>query len=105
MEDIRKGRCPLCQHDEVVEAAVLDLSPMTSAFNGSIQGQGAFPAGITYSAGESRQALVVHGGLLRYACRRCGYTQTFADSPMTIPIGPQYRTRLIKGPEPSGPYR
>ena len=103
MEDIRKGVCPLCSHNEVIEAPVFDLSPLTGPLDGQVRWQGAFPAGLTYSAGQSRQAVVVHGALSRYACRSCGFTQTFVASPVDVPIGPDYRTRLLKGPEPAGP--
>jgi hypothetical protein len=110
MEDIRKGRCPLCAHHEIVEGPVLDLSPRTAHWVGSqfsATEQGAFPAGFAYAAGKSPGEVAVYGSLVRYACRECGYTQTFVSAPKTIPIGREYGTRLLSTApsDPSGPYR
>jgi C4-type Zn-finger protein len=72
MEDIRKGTCPMCRHNEIVE-----MPHATSTFNSVI---------------------------LMYVCRRCGHYQTAVARPDEIPVD-KYGTRLIKGPEPEGPYR
>jgi len=105
MEDIRKGACPLCLHNEIIEGPVFDLSPTRDPQTGALDGQGAFPAGFSYTGGSARGAIVVHGPLTRYACRKCGYTQTFAGTPMEIPIGPKHGTRILSGAAPSGAYR
>ena len=40
---------------------------------------------------------VAHGVLRLYVCRHCGFAQTYADSPQSIPIGDKYLTKIIKG--------
>jgi hypothetical protein len=40
-----------------------------------------------------------------YACRRCGHFETRVAGCDAVPIGEQYETRLIQGPERAGPYR
>jgi len=45
------------------------------------------------------------GRLLAHMCRACGFTQMFASDPGAVPVGPEHKTFLIKGPEPEGPYR
>ncbi len=72
MRDLRKGLCPLCQHNEIIE-----------------QTQPRYPMG-TFKV---------------YSCRRCGYSQTFLDKPASVPIGPDHRTRILRGPSTRAPYR
>jgi hypothetical protein len=97
MEDIRKGTCPLCQHNEIIAAFATDLAP-------DGHGTGAFAASITHTM-RGGQRFQSHGVIIRYVCRRCGFIQSFAEAPSMIPIDPAHRTSLIKGPEPQGPYR
>jgi hypothetical protein len=101
MEDIRKGVCPLCRHNEVIEGPVRDLSPTTRL---AIP-VAAYAAGFTYTKGRGPDAMTVHGPLTHYACRRCGYMQTFASDAASIPIDDAHATRLLKGPSSAGPYR
>ena len=95
MEDIRKGTCPLCKHNEVLETA-----PVEEGSAGNLE---PLAAHITqkssiFIAGTSRSGIFT-----AYVCRACGYSQWFAQNPAAIPVGEG--TRVLKGPEPEGPYR
>lgn len=58
------------------------------------------------SAGSWRIATKYPRGLLKiYVCRRCGFCQTFADDPGSIPIDAEHRTRLLTAPDSGEPYR
>ena len=98
MKDLRNGRCPLCDHNQVVAAEAAEFG----------HNDGEKRMSVTY---DQRWVLVGrnprygHGPLTMYVCRRCGYVQWFARDPMDIPIGDEFRTRLIQGPEDDGPYR
>ena len=81
MRDMRRGNCPHCDHYEIVQA-----NP--SAF------------GFYAVAGWK-----IEHELNVFVCRRCGFAQWFAYKPDTIVIAEEKGTRLIKGTEPTGPYR
>ena len=91
MRDMRGGICPLCAHQEIIEAVPAEFA------NESFE----VTAAVTY---ESRWVLSgrnpkhPHGVLRIFVCRSCGYVQTFALDPETVPIDPNMRTRLIRGP-------
>lgn len=94
---MRKGRCPLCDHREIIEA-------VPAEFIGGYERRVA----VTYDKrwlSSARNASYPHGLLLMYVCRECGYTQWFAAQPDEIPIGEDYKTRVIKGPPVDAPYR
>ena len=101
MEDMRKGVCSLCEHTEVIEAIAMDLAPVETAWP---PGTGAFAAAVTHTFRDGN-TFASHGVIRRYVCRRCGFMQSFADSPADIPIDEAHRTRLIKSARASGPYR
>jgi hypothetical protein len=98
MEDIRKGTCPLCRHNEIVEAGPTDLY-------GELPWQK--PMVVTRGVGKHGKPIDQdgHGRLALFVCRQCGFSQWFTADPQTIPIKGEYLTRIIKGPEPEGPYR
>jgi hypothetical protein len=95
MDDIRTGRCPLCQHDEIIEADLQETdtqglpSPLPVSWTLRPHGRGWDPNGL----------------LKAYVCRRCGRTELFAVAPERIPIGRAHRTRILRGAAPEGPYR
>jgi hypothetical protein len=96
MVDIRQGRCPLCSHNEIIQALPLE-------FCGAIP----FPLAAAHlKTSEGGPSPLRPVGVFNvFTCRRCGYTQWFADQPAQIPIGETFGTRLVVGPEPIGPYR
>jgi hypothetical protein len=97
MIDIRLGRCPLCDHREIIEAVPVEF------WHG-----GDAPAAVTYDLRwvlPGRNPSHPHGMLKLYVCRACGYCQYFADSPGEIPIGEEHQTRVIAGPSRDHPYR
>ncbi len=96
---MRKGECPLCNHDEVIEAIAMDLAPVATQYP---PGTGAFAAAVTHTFRDGN-TFASHGIIRRYVCRRCGYLQSFADSPADIPIDEAHRTRLISNRRSSGP--
>jgi hypothetical protein len=98
MIDIRSGRCPLCDHREVLEAIPAEFG----------DGSRELAAAVTYDARwmlPGRNPGYPRGPLKLYVCRGCGFTQHFADDPAAIPVGPEHKTRLIAGPAPEPPYR
>ena len=97
MRDIRKGNCPLCGYHIVVRAYQPDW------------GDGNFehPASVTAAPRfllSGRQPGATYGHLAIYFCRSCGFAQEFVEDPKTVPIGDDYRTKLIKGVKQEG-YR
>lgn len=99
MDDMRKGICALCQHNEIIEAQALEFSGEFSR---------PYLKAITYSKMPTLnrpQVDMPHGPLYTYTCKQCGYTQWFARDPETIPVDPDHRTRIIEGAPKNGPYR
>ena len=98
MRDIREGNCPLCDHDEIIEAVPGEFA----------DGHQEVVAAVAYDArwlGGGRNPRHPHGRLLLYVCRRCGFAQTFAEQPADVPIGEEFLTRLVKGRPPGRGYR
>lgn len=98
MKDIRKGRCPLCDHREVLASEAREFAADS---NGAVMS-------VTYDARwvqTGHNAKHGHGNLWMYVCRGCGYTQWFASDPMSIPVGDEYRTTLVRAPKGEGPFR
>lgn len=94
MRDIREGVCPLCSHNEILQAAAADF----------VEYNVKLPMSMTT---EQRDGNRVPVGILNiWMCRKCGFSQWFAFDPDKVPIGTEYSTRLVKGSEPEGgPYR
>jgi hypothetical protein len=110
---MRNGTCALCGHHEVVEAAVEDYArhirlALILGFDATRKWQDR--EGAVFWGGRrsfDRPAPVlppVYGTLLLYICRSCGFSQCFATAPDQIPIGEEFRTRLVSRPT-EGPYR
>ena len=97
MEDMRKGTCPVCNHNEILEAKPVDV------VGGHIKE--------TKSAGTRGWVITgdstndYYGPLSVFVCRGCGFTQMFAGDPQSIPASDYFQTRVIKGPESEGPFR
>jgi hypothetical protein len=104
MEDIRKGTCPLCEHEEIIRCKPVDFAPPTLT-----DSKGVVPLAATHVSrffggpNPRRPVGVFHA----FVCRACGYSQWFAGTPKEIPIGSEWDTDLItpRRPEPQGPYR
>jgi hypothetical protein len=97
MIDIRLGRCPLCDHREIIEAAAAEFAHGEEV-----------PAAVTYERRwvlSGRNPDYPYGMLKLYVSRACGYCQYFADNPGGIPIGEDHQTRIIAGPARNHPYR
>lgn len=89
---MREGTCPECGHGEVIETSVAEFGEQNTEH----------PMCVTYDArwvmpGRNPRRGHGHGPLRLYTCRSCGLSQWYADNPGTIPIGEEYRTRLIQG--------
>jgi len=98
MRDLRKGTCPLCEHNEVIESVAAEFSHSSAET----------PMSVTYDARwvvGGRNPRHGHGALRMYVCRSCGYVQWFADHPEKIPVSPEFGTRIIKGTKPEAPFR
>jgi hypothetical protein len=103
MLDMRQGTCPVCDHREIIEAELLEFSGEDDERQRSLAvTHGHDPGG--FFSGPHFRPNSPKGTLKQYVCRSCGYVQWFAERPGEIPIGQQYRTRLINGPEAT-PYR
>jgi hypothetical protein len=97
MDDIRQGTCPVCMNNEVIES-------VPTIFVGEPPWE--IPLAVTrLVTGRGPDPASPFGVLSLFTCRRCGYSQIFAAYPGSIPIGPEARTRLHKGPDPAPPYR
>jgi len=90
MEDIRKGVCPLCGHDRVIDCKLNDGFSLPPAI--------VRPR--TMSLDQEPR-----GVLHLWACRRCGFSQLFASEPDKVPIGEKHGTTLVQGTKTAGPYR
>jgi hypothetical protein len=98
MLDMRKGVCPLCEHDEIIAARPAEFG----------DGGHEVPAAVTYDPRmlfPGRNPNTPYGKLVMYVCRGCGFTQTFAQEPETIPISDEHKTRLVKKKKPEKGYR
>jgi rubrerythrin len=91
MGDIREGRCPSCDHGEVIEAPLQQLVHYKSRDTVA-------PIGVAWheDKGFLSDSAKPLNALHVYVCRSCGFTQMFTVSPGTIPIGQGHKTRLIK---------
>jgi hypothetical protein len=98
MEDLRNGLCPICRHNRVIEA-----EPAVIAAVGETLARSPLAAAPFFEGGERP---MWSGLAAAYICQRCGYTQWFTTYPAEIPIGAEYKTRLIEGPPvDQTPYR
>lgn len=98
MRDLRKGTCPLCEHNEILEVDVAEFG------HNDLERRMC----VTYDKRwvvSGRNPQHGHGPLRMYVCRSCGYIQWFAESPGEIPVGEETATRLIRGPGGAGPFR
>ena len=108
MEDMRTGTCPLCSHNEIIEAR-----PRIHGVSGNYEGVSPRVAMTNPSVGFianfkralSGQDELPDGEWITYACRACGFTQTFVAGSGRIPIGPEHGTRLLHGAEAMGVFR
>jgi predicted nucleic-acid-binding Zn-ribbon protein len=90
--DIREGRCPVCGHNEVVEAEPLEFGARGTSDRMAVAYDG--KDGVMGFQPRKDQPF---GALRSYTCRSCGLTQWYADAPETIPIAQNQGTRLIRG--------
>src|SRR5262245_4066939 len=97
VRDIRDGTCPSCGHTVIVEVSRVTFGVSSLA--------------VTYHPRwimAGTDPLQPEGLIKFYVCRSCGLAQSFVDEPGSIPIGDEYHTRLIRGPDDPGdrgPYR
>jgi hypothetical protein len=88
MKDVTQGVCALCRHNEVIQAWPIEHG------NGSSTGNVAATEGLVGGAFAKTQQF---GLMAAYTCQKCGFVMWFANDPQHIPIGDEYRTRLIEG--------
>jgi hypothetical protein len=108
MLDMRKGRCPVCEGREVIEAVPGDSTGAPMAVTQD-------PPSVLNAAMNVMNRLRddgppfprSHGTLKMCLCRGCGYVQWFVDAPAAVPLGDAYQTRLVDAPkvDREGPYR
>jgi hypothetical protein len=97
MEDIRKGVCPLCRHNEVLRSTLCAITA-----DGE---QAAIAVAREEVSREQGIVMRARGRIASNMCRRCGFTQLFTSHPDEVPVGSAFGTSLVKGPDPDGPYR
>jgi hypothetical protein len=103
MLDMRQGQCPLCQHDEIIEATL-------SEFSGELD-ERERPLAIAHGTqhrfivGERTDPEKAYGVLSQCICRRCGFVQWFAAKPGEIPVDTTPGLRMIRSAAGRGPYR
>lgn len=86
MDDMRNGVCALCGHPEVLECRPKSRG-YRSAYNAVV-------AAVVDPGFFSFDKEV--GEVLLYACRKCGFSQTFVSEAGSIPVGKQYGTRIVR---------
>lgn len=99
MEDIRRGHCPLCGHNEIVRSTLRETSdgamlPLAVAYG--------------YSAGDGPRYQSANnplGRLAVFVCRACGFSQLFTENPGTVPVDEALGTSLVKGVPKGGGHR
>jgi hypothetical protein len=98
VKDIRQGTCPLCEGQDIIEAEPLDFTASDNTAS--------TPVAVTHMLSSVLRVPDQHQprGLIRlYVCSACGYCQTFALDPASIPVGPEFKTRRL--PRSGPPYR
>lgn len=88
--------CARCGNRQIIRAQVRDVSALglrSAALTSDVHAAG------TVDMTRPR------GLLEAYTCRRCGFTEWYAQQPEDIPIGPAYGTELIDLDDDGGPYR
>jgi hypothetical protein len=111
VDDIRNGNCPLCNHHEVIEGQPAEQGsvevpswsrrpsrPTSRSFAHRLNPRRLF-------AREMRPPEEPLGRLQNYMCRSCGFTQWFVNAPGEVPVGEEFRTRLIRGTPRGDSYR
>jgi hypothetical protein len=103
MLDMRQGQCPLCQHDEIIEATLSEFSGENDEHERPL----AIAHGTRHQfiVGERTDPDRSYGVLSQCICRRCGFVQWFAAEPGKIPVDTTPGLQLIRAPGAGGPYR
>ncbi len=89
MNDIRQGTCPICGHNEIVEA-----KPRAETHHGRALLYIATKPSSTFFAAATQEV----GEVSSYSCRCCDFTQLFTENTASLLIGEEHGTRLIVGP-------
>jgi len=92
MRDIREGICPLCAHQEIVEAVPAEFG------DGNMELQNG--VAVTYAPRwimGGRNPSHPKGLIRLWFCRSCGYSQQFVLEPGEVPIDAEHRTALHRG--------
>ncbi len=87
---MKNGICTRCGHPEVIKAVAADYA----------EDNREKPMAVTADRRwihAGRNPEYTHGELYTYTCRSCGFTEWYAEEPSEIPIGPDYKTSLLKG--------
>ena len=87
---MKSGTCPKCGHNEVIESVPAECG------NGDLERRMAVTADPRWLF-PGRNPKNEHGALTVYTCRRCGFCEWYASHPGEIPLGEEYKTRLIEG--------
>ena len=90
---MKKGICPKCGHNEVIRAVPADYG------HNYVEKPMSVTADPRWIFG-GRNPNYGHGRLATYTCRKCGYTEWYANRPDEIPIGEGYKTQLLRSGEP-----
>ena len=97
MLDMRRGTCPVCRHDKILESTPADFADVNREKAMAVTYD---PRWVMHGRNPDRP----HGAFRIYVCRSCGFTQWFADAPGEIPVGEEHSTRIIEGTG-GGPFR
>jgi hypothetical protein len=102
--------CARCQHGELVRCLVRErlgddrVAPLAAAFPRRLK----VPVLMGDEMIEYANAPDVRrptGVFVAYVCRRCGFTEWYALSPETIPVGVENGTELVVAGPARHPYR
>ena len=95
MESMKSGKCIKCSHPEVIKSEATDYAHYDKEHSMAVTAE-------TRWIMEGRNLKYPYGVLSMYTCRRCGYTEWYADNPEEIPIGKDYKTEIIRFEEAEG---
>lgn len=86
---MKNGRCPKCDHTEVVKGKAADYADKNYEYEMSVTAE----PRMVFSGRNPRHS---YGALHTYTCHSCGFTEWYAENPEAIPIGPQFATKIIR---------
>ena len=91
MLDMTRGVCALCKHNKVIQCWPIEHGHGASTYN----------MAATETPPRLFRQTEQHGLMVAYICQACGFVMWFAVNAKDIPIGVDFRTKIVVGtPQP-----